>query len=142
MPERRAWIVRHGMRSLIKAGKPEALGLVGYDHEAEVDISYFKVTPGSIAIGDAVTIEFSLTAPKPSPVMVDYLVHHAGANGVRGPKVFKLKSVVLQPGTETTFSRDHRIREVSIRRIYPGPHLIEVQVNGRVLAAATVDVTA
>ena len=140
--ERREWIVRHGMRSLIKAGKPEALALFGYDHRAEVDIAYFRVTPESIRIGEAVTIEFSLTAPQSTPVMVDYRVHHAGANGVRSPKVFKLKSVTLEPGTETNFSRDHRIREVSVRRIYPGPHLIEVQVNGRVLAAATVEVAA
>jgi len=140
--ERRAWIVNHGMRSLIKAGNPAALALVGYDHDAEVEIAYFKVAPEAITIGEAVTIEFTLTAPDSTPVMVDYRIHHAGANGVRAPKVFKLKSATLEPGTGTTFIRDHRIREVTVRRIYPGPHLIEVQVNGRVLAAATVEVAA
>lgn len=140
--ERRTWIVRHGMRSLIKSGDPAALALVGFDHDAEVEIAYFKVTPATITIGEAVSIEFALTASEPTPVMVDYAIHHAGANGVRGPKVFKLKQVRLEPGTETHFSRDHKIREVSVRKIYPGPHLIEVQVNGRVLAAATVEVTA
>jgi len=140
--ERRAWIVRHGMRSLIKSGDPAALALVGFDHDAEVEIAYFKVAPEAIAIGEAVTIEFALTASEQTPVMVDYAIHHAGANGIRGPKVFKLKQVRLEPGIETRFSREHRIREVSVRRIYPGPHLVEVQVNGRVLAAATVEVTA
>lgn len=140
--ERRTWIVGRGMRSLIKAGDPAALALVGFDHDAEVEIAYFKVTPETMAIGEAVNIEFALTASEPTPVMVDYAIHHAGANGVRGPKVFKLKQVRLEPGTETRFSRDHKIREVSVRKIYPGPHLIEVQVNGRVLAAATVEVTA
>ena len=74
--------------------------------------------------------------------MVDYAIHHAGSSGVRSAKVFKLKRLNLEPGTETAFVRKHRIREVSVRRIYPGPHLVEVQVNGRVLAAATVEVTA
>lgn len=138
--ERRAWIVNHGMRSLIKAGNPEALALTGYDHEAEVSISGFSVGPDEIAIGDGVTIEFALAAPEPTPVMVDYAVHHAGTSGTRSAKVFKLKRLTLQPGVETSFRKEHLIREVSVRRIHPGPHLIEVQVNGRVLAAATVEV--
>ncbi len=140
--EHRIWIVGHGMRSMVKAGDPAALALVGFDHDAEVEIAYFKVSPETIRIGEAVTIEFALSAKESTPVMVDYAIHHAGANGPRGPKVFKLKKVTLEPGTETGFSREHRIREVSIRKIYPGPHLVEVQVNGRVLAAATVEVTA
>ena len=138
--ERRAWIVNHGMRSLIKAGDPAALKLVGYDHEAEVSITSFSVAPQEIEIGEEVTIEFALTATEPTPVMVDYAIHHAGSSGVRSAKVFKLKRLELEPGIETAFIRKHRIREVSVRRIYPGPHLIEVQVNGRVLAAATVEV--
>lgn len=138
--ERRAWIVNHGMRSLIKKGDPEALALVGFDHDADVALSGFSVTPQEIAIGDEVTIEFLLSATETTPVMVDYAIHHAGASGVRSAKVFKLKRLELKPGTETAFTRRHRIREVSVRKIYPGPHLIEVQVNGRVLAAATVEV--
>ncbi|MGK2955975.1 MAG: DNA alkylation repair protein [Solirubrobacterales bacterium] len=138
--DRRAWIVNHGMRSLIKKGDPKALALVGFEQDAEVTIAAFVVSPDAISIGEAITIEFALTAPEETPVMVDYAVHHAGASGTRSAKVFKLKRTSLEPGIETSFVREHRIREVSVRRIYPGPHLIEVQVNGRVLAAATVEV--
>lgn len=141
-PERREWIVRRGMRSLIKAGDPEALSLIGFDSDAPVELSGFSVIPKSIKIGDTVSIEFRLSAAQATPVMVDYRVHHAGANGTRSPKVFKLKALTLEPGTETTFRRDHAIREVSVRRIYPGPHLVEVQVNGRVLGGASVEVRA
>ncbi len=74
--------------------------------------------------------------------MVDYLIHHAGANATRRAKVFKLKKTTLEPGVETAFRREHRIRQVSVRKIHPGPHLVEIQVNGKVLAAATVEVTA
>ena len=139
--ERRHWIVGHGMRSLIKAGDPEALALVGYDAGAPVEIKGFEVNPDAIAIGEAVTISFTLVAEEETPVMVDYLVHHAGTKGARSAKVFKLKKVKLSAGKPVLFRREHRIREVSVRKIYPGPHVIEVQVNGRVLAAATVEVT-
>ena len=141
-PDRRRWIVSHGLRSLVKDGDPAALRLLGFDPEATVALTAFTIAPERIAIGDAVRIEFSLAAEDPTPAMVDYRVHHAGANGARKPKVFKLKRTVLEPGVETAFRREHRIREVSVRRIHPGPHLIEIQVNGKVLAAATVEVTA
>ncbi len=138
--ERRRWIVSHGLRSLVKAGDPEALKLLGFDPDAPVSLSAFEVTPPTIRIGEALTMQFALTATERTPVMVDYAIHHAGATGRRSAKVFKLKRTVLEPGIETAFRRDHRIREVSVRRIHPGPHLMEIQVNGKVLAEATVEV--
>lgn len=54
--------------------------------------------------------------------------------GTRRPKVFKLTTRSLQPGRPETVVRRHRFREVSVRRLYPGPHRIDVQVNGCALA--------
>jgi 3-methyladenine DNA glycosylase AlkC len=141
----RRWIASHGLRSLVKAGDPEALRLLGYDPDAPVGISAFDVGPARIRIGEAVKIEFVLTAgpgagAEPVPVMVDYLIHHAGARGSRGPKAFKLKRTELKPGVETAFRKEHQIRQVTVRRIHLGPHRIEVQVNGNILAAATIQV--
>jgi 3-methyladenine DNA glycosylase AlkC len=155
---RRRWIAYHGLRSLVKGGDPAALKLLGYDPEAPVSLTGFRVSPAEIQVGDAVRIEFTLTAegggssdaarspgpqgvPAGVPVMVDYAIHHSGASGRRSPKVFKLKRTVLETGIETLFCRDHRIREVSVRRIHPGPHLIEVQVNGKILASTTIQVS-
>ncbi len=139
---RRLWIVSHGLRSLIKAGDPEALRLLGYEPDAPVSLTGFKAGPAEIRIGEAVTIEFTLTAEAEEvPVMVDYAIHHAGVSARRSPKVFKLKKTTLEPGVGARFIREHRIREVSVRRIHPGPHLIEVQVNGKVLATTIIEVT-
>jgi hypothetical protein len=71
-------------------------------------------------------------------VAVDYLVHHAGARGPRGPKVFKLTTRTLEPSRPQTIIRRHRFREVSVRRLYPGIQRIDIQVNGRVLGGADV----
>jgi hypothetical protein len=59
---------------------------------------------------------------------------------VRAPKVFKLARRHLLPGVPVTIVRHHRFEHVSIRRIHPGPHLMDVQVNGRVLGSVTVQV--
>ncbi len=138
--DRRRWIASHGLRSPVKAGDPEALRLLGYDPDASVSLDALSISPARIRIGEAVTIEFTLTAPESTPVMVDYRIHHAGANGSRSPKVFKLRRTVLEPGVGTAFHRKHRIRQVSVRKIHPGPHKVEIQVNGRILAQGTVQV--
>lgn len=67
-------------------------------------------------------------------------MHHAGARGTRSAKVFKLATRTLEPAMPQRITRRHAFREVSVRRIHPGPHLVEIQVNGRVLGGAEVQV--
>ena len=134
-------VVRHGMRSLVKQGDARALALLGYDPEAQVALQDLTATPGRVEIGGTVELAFTLAVHKePVPVMVDYRVHHAGARGPRSAKVFKLTTATLQPGAPRTITRRHAFREVSVRRIHPGPHLVEVQVNGRVLGGVEIQV--
>lgn len=45
------------------------------------------------------------------------------------------------PGRRDRGTRRHRFREVSVRRLYPGTHRIDIQVNGRILAGADVELT-
>lgn len=70
---------------------------------------------------------------------VDYLVRHAGAHGPPRPKVFKLTTRTPQPGQPQTNLRRHRFRQVSVRRLYPGAHRIDIQVYGRLLGGADVE---
>jgi hypothetical protein len=37
--------------------------------------------------------------------------------------------------------REHAFGHVSIRRIHPGPHVIDIQVNGRVVGTTAVEIT-
>ena len=134
-----AWVVRHGLRTLVKRGDADALRLLGFDAAAAVRLETLTVTPGRLAIGEEATIDLTLSADEETRVVVDYVVHHAGARGTRSPKVFKLTSRTLAAGTPQRIVRAHRFREVSVRRLYPGPHRVEVQVNGRVLGGADVE---
>jgi 3-methyladenine DNA glycosylase AlkC len=132
-------VVRHGMRTLLKQGDPSALTLLGYDPLAPVRLTGLAVTPRRVRVGGTVEIAFTLVADgAPARVMVDYRVHHAGARGARAAKVFKLTTCELRPDVPRTIRRRHAFRELSVRRIHPGPHLVEVQVNGRILGGAEV----
>jgi 3-methyladenine DNA glycosylase AlkC len=135
------WVVRHGMRTLLKQGEPRALALLGYDPDAAVTLRDLTVTPPRVEIGGTVEMAFTLQADgSPVPVMVDYRVHHAGARVPRTAKIFKLTTCTLQPAAPRRITRRHAFRQVSVRRIHPGRHLVEIQVNGRVLGAAEVQV--
>jgi hypothetical protein len=137
-----AWAVRHGLRTLVKRGDARALDLLGVAADLDVRLTALTVDRDSIAIGEAVTFAatVALGAGEPADAVVDYRVHYVGANGPRQPKVFKLTRRRLTPGEPTTITRRHRFEHVSIRRIRPGRHAIDVQVNGRVLGSVDVDV--
>jgi hypothetical protein len=54
--------------------------------------------------------------------------------------VFKLTRRRLTPGQPATITRQHRFEHVSIRRIQPGRHTIDIQINGHILGTAHIDV--
>jgi 3-methyladenine DNA glycosylase AlkC len=140
---RASWVVRHGLRTLIKRGNPEALSILGADQHANITLAAFEVDRERISIGDEVafTITLDLRDSVPTDALIDYRVHYVGARGMRTPKVFKLARRQLEPGVPVTIVRRHRFEHVSIRRIHPGPHTIDIQVNGRILGSATLHVS-
>jgi 3-methyladenine DNA glycosylase AlkC len=139
-----AAVVRHGLRGLVKAGDAAALDLVGATTGADIRLDALTVDPAQVAIGETAELSFTLTLDErhagPADAVVDYRVHYVGARGVKAPKVFKLARRRLEPGHPVAVTRRHAFRDVSIRRIRPGPHTVDVQVNGRVLGSVTVDV--
>jgi 3-methyladenine DNA glycosylase AlkC len=136
------WAVRHGLRTLVKRGHPDALSLIGVDAASRVELLELIADRNRIAIGDAITFTFTIRLTgggEPCDVVIDYRVHYAGVRGPRAPKVFKLARRRLEPDRPVTISRRHPFGHVSIRRINPGPHRIDVQVNGRVLGSTDLE---
>jgi hypothetical protein len=125
---------------MVKMGDPSALALLGFDYDNDVELTSFDVAPTRIDIGDRVTFSVELIAPTPTKAAIDYVVHYQGAKGVNAGKVFKLTTRTIGPDKPTLVVRDHKFEHVSIRRIRPGPHLIEIQVNGRVLGDTIVQI--
>jgi 3-methyladenine DNA glycosylase AlkC len=140
-----AWTVRHGIRTLVKRGDPGALELIGVAVDADIRVVDLSVDRERLPIGDAATFTLTLVladgAAEATDAVIDYRVHYVGARGVKAPKVFKLTRRRLVPGRPVTITRRHAFDHVSIRRILPGRHTIDVQVNGRVLGSIAVDVT-
>jgi 3-methyladenine DNA glycosylase AlkC len=133
------WITRHALRTQIKAGAPAALHLLGYDPDAQVSAD-IRITSPRPGIGDVLTFSVTLSAPRKLPVLVDYQMHFATASGKPRSKTFKLKQAHVSPGTPLVLQKSHPLKaNASTFSLYPGPHRIDVQVNGRVCASARFD---
>jgi hypothetical protein len=136
-----AWAVRHGLRTLVKQGDPRALDVLGVTADVDIRLTALTVDRDTVAIGDAVTfiLTIELAGTAEADAVIDYRVGCMGANGRRGPNVFKLTRRRLTPGRPTTITRRHRFDHVSIRRVHPGPHTIDIQVNGHILGTVHID---
>jgi 3-methyladenine DNA glycosylase AlkC len=141
--DRGAWTARHGIRTLIKRGDPQALELAGVTVDADIRLLELSVERDHVPLGEAAAFEVTLELASggPADVVVDYRVHYVGARGMKPPRVFKLARRRLAPGRPVTIRREHAFDHVSIRRLHPGRHVIDIQVNGRILGSAAVEIT-
>lgn len=127
----RGWIVRHGLRSLIKEGRAEALDRIGYGRPRSIEAD-LSIEPGAVSIGDSVELKLELNnrSRRRQSLLVDYVVHYPRKNGQANGKVFKWKTLDLAGSETLLLSKRHSMRETTIRALYPGTHRVEVQVNG------------
>jgi len=132
------WIVRHALRTLIKAGDQAAIALVGAADEPLVQVRDFAVTPLFVTLGGGVDVKARLTSTGRGPqrLLVDYAVHYVKKDGSTAAKVFKLRTMDLAPGEVRELSVRRPLGDFTTRRHYPGRHAVELLVNGRVLGRA------
>lgn len=129
--ENTSWVVRHGLRTLIKKADPKALELQGFT-PAEVTVTgphldrAEVVLPSELAFG----FEVSNIGPRPARLAVDYVVNYRKANGLQLAKVFKLATLTLGPGETRRLSKRHAFHQMTTRVHHPGQHSLELQING------------
>ncbi|MBN9887645.1 hypothetical protein [Salipiger abyssi] len=128
------WMTRHALRTAVKRGEPGALALLGY--RADLPVSARLELPARARIGDVLDFAVTLESDAPGPVLVDYRLRFARPSG-SAEKVFKLKAATLAPGKALRLEKRHRLKgDATTFRLYPGPHAVIVQVNGRDVAEA------
>jgi hypothetical protein len=103
-----------------------------------LDVSRLELDDTGVRRGDDLVFEFRIRSVSDDPqnLMVDYVVHHMKANGKLAPKVFKLAKKKLKGGETLLLSKTHSFRPISTRKYYPGKHLLEIQINGKIYAQA------
>lgn len=124
------WMTSHALRGLVKSGHPDALRMLGFD--PEVDLQAKVELLGPATIGGALHFAVDLKGPREHPVLVDYVVHFQRPGGKVSPKVFKLKQAALTDGA-LRLEKTHKLKgDATTFKLVPGAHRLDIQVNGRV----------
>lgn len=130
-PEPRVALLKHALRSLVKAGHPDALAHLGAGQVA-VALVDPQVSHRHAQRGDTVTASWSVrsTSDAAQRVVVDVVVGYAKARGARTPKVFKGRVLDLAAGATVSMSHRVVLVDLSTRRHHPGEHTVDVRING------------
>jgi len=125
-------LIRHALRSLVKAGDPQALEVLGYGSGSEVQVRSVRCEPRAVDIGGKVRIGVELLNPtsQQAGVLVDLRVHFMKSSGSTSPKVFKGSELVLDAGEAGSVRKTISLAQHTTRRHYPGEHSVEVLLNG------------
>ncbi|MCI0571314.1 MAG: DNA alkylation repair protein [Myxococcaceae bacterium] len=138
-PEGRAWLVGHGLRTLVKRGHPGALAVLGFRGGSGVEVQG-HLSARRVRIGG--TLDVTLEAHNPTTrrqrVVLDLAVHFVKARGDARPKVFKVRPLELAPGERVRVQKRVAFREMTTRTHHPGVHRVEALVNGRAVALGEV----
>ena len=132
-PKELAWMTSHALRTLIKAGDPRAMAILGFSSEAEVTVDLLELPPTAPVIGGRAEVRIELSAPVETPVLVAYAIRFTRPSGAQADKVFKLKQAVLKPGKPMAFKKTQVFKaDATTYTLVPGPHQLSLMVNGRV----------
>lgn len=138
--ENRRRMIRHGLRTLIKAGHKPTLDLLGYKAVTPKQVT-LKLEKQAVAYGEALNLILDLELSRDSELILDYAIHFKKANGTLAPKVFKWKVFDLKGDRKTTLKKRHAIKPITTRRYYDGEHGVEILLNGESIAYETFQLT-
>ena len=136
----RQWIIRHGLRTLIKQGHPDALALLGYGKLSHLQAS-LTLQPAEIEIGQSTEMNLTLQNLNKTAqdLLIDYAVTYVRKQAGTGRKVFKWTTTRIAAGENMTLTKKHPMKITSVRALYPGNHRVEILINGKVMCGSAFD---
>ncbi len=125
------WIVKHGLRTLLKQGNTQAMRLFGFGDAENLKIKNFNTDKSLYKIGETMFFSFKLENKESAEckVRLEYGMDFMKANGKQSRKIFQIIEKKYQPGTYL-IERKLSFRDMSTRKHYPGKHQITIIVNG------------
>ena len=130
-----AWIVKRGIRSLLKQGDKKSMAIFNLTKDVRVSVKRFHLTNSAIRLNDSLQFQFDLVSEKSTnqTLMIDYRIHYFKKSGAQLPKVFKLKEVTLKSGEILSIVKKQRFQDFTTRKLFSGIHVLEIVVNGEVM---------
>jgi 3-methyladenine DNA glycosylase AlkC len=126
------WIVKHGLRTLLKRGDKNALAIFGLNDSTGISTSPIVLSDESIKIGHFIHFAFEVinTTSKERAIRLEYRIDFVKANGSLSGKIFQLSEFNLKAKSKKSFKRKQWFKQLTTRIHYPGKHRITLIVNG------------
>ncbi|MCL2847290.1 MAG: DNA alkylation repair protein [Firmicutes bacterium] len=128
--EKTNWIVKHGLRTLLKKSNADALAIFGLGNADAVDVSDFAISASSVTHGGDITFSFVITAKSDTKARLEYGIDYMKANGKQSRKIFQISEIPLKEGQTKSYTRKHALADHSTRKHYMGAHAVTLIVNG------------
>ena len=131
------WIIKHGMRGLLKKGHKAALDLFGLNENAKVNITKFHLSDGQVKMGQYVHFDFEMCHYEVKEVFlkVAYAIDYVKSNGKHSRKLFHITEKKFTPALSYRFKKKVSFKDLTTRKHYPGPHILNIVINGKVIAS-------
>jgi|SaaInlStandDraft_1057018.scaffolds.fasta_scaffold24100_2 3-methyladenine DNA glycosylase AlkC len=132
-PEGRTWILKQALRTLVKKGNREALGILGYGKAPKIELLEKATFPKKVKKGGDVNLSWALgsLSKKSQPLMVDLVIAYPRSGGKAFLKTFKCKQFELEGGEVMSMKKKISLKDLSTRLHEPGQHDVHLLINGR-----------
>lgn len=130
------WIVKHGLRNLLKNGNERALQIIGFNDKAKFEVSALQLSDRSVKIGEDLNFEFQISNLESTSAFakVGYVVSYQKANGSLSDKIFHVTEKEFSSTDAASFKKKLSFKDLTTRKHHAGLHKVGVLVNGKKLA--------
>lgn len=132
------WVIRHGLRSLVKQGNADVYPLLGFSQSMDIEQPILRLSHARLLLGQTLVLDFGFLSKQTQSLVLDYRIRFVGAAGkMTREKVFKWKNIRLAEGEYLQMQKRHTLQKISTRKYYPGIHEVECLLNGQCIARAS-----
>ncbi|MCO4781801.1 MAG: DNA alkylation repair protein [Candidatus Cloacimonetes bacterium] len=126
----RDWLVKHGCRTLLKAGDTQALTIFNYSNPDSMELSNFELD-SKVKLGEKLSFSFTIDSPKElQKLRLEFAIYFLKKNGKLSKKVFKISESICKKYSKSV-SKYFSFRPITTRVYYKGVHELSIIVNGK-----------
>lgn len=124
-------IIKHGLRSLLKAGHPDVMNYYKLNAN-DLNIIRFSLKNKQVKIGDYLEFEATVTnsGKKKQKVRLEYAIYYLRNNRSLSKKVFKISEREMAAGETISIERKQSFKPITTRVFYKGTQQVSLIING------------
>lgn len=141
------WIIKHGMRTLLKEGNLDALSLFNLNTDIYIDILNLNINNKTIHLDEDLVFHFDAElknkdekrASEKTAVRFEYTLTFMGKTNPSKPKKFQIKTLEMIAETPYPIRCKYTFRHKTTRTHYSGKHMVDIFANGRIVKSFSIN---